>query len=595
MRAPGWIRPVTFIAIVTVAYLFSFADLVAVAAYDTPLAYLGLVPILALIVGMWRYRQCRVAPPVVAPADLVMGGALILLAGGIGIAGQMVVGAYAYWVRLDLLSLPIFALGVLIILYGINACAWSGPAVAFACLVWPVPYQYLLSRILTPLAALTALGVRAAAAILPIGASVLPNHPSTFRVIVPGGSGEISVGTACAGFESVSTFAFLGIALLLVARPRQTERWPRTALRMVAWLGTGTLFVLVGNVCRILLVFLAAHLRGMDFAFTAVHPYAGIATLMLVFAVLVVLLRPFGLVLPGTDGPDAMQRRPWPTRDIRNGAVALATLFGALGLMLHWANTPLAHAGQRLLDREGALITGPLRVVAFLGAGALVVFLAIHLPSESRPNPLFSKLFGAIFLAGSLVLFSVMNTVFASVPAADGNTFAFALRDYDRTMPILEDVAPHYEGARPWLVQYYGRDSRRNVYHYPTPDEASDLWAIIDTTRSRASLNTYSLWSCYSYHGFPEIRRGTVSVGHGVIATIIDWYEPDAHQAWSSISWIQPIQDGNARYHQRIALNGWFAVPRGTTPPEAFFAPFNARMQRDGVALLNALWPTGTV
>lgn len=58
----GWWCPATLIASVLAAYAVPLAALVHQMGYDTPLAYLGLVPPIAFALGCWRYHRTGAAP-----------------------------------------------------------------------------------------------------------------------------------------------------------------------------------------------------------------------------------------------------------------------------------------------------------------------------------------------------------------------------------------------------------------------------------------------------------------------------------------------------------------------------------------------------
>src|SRR5205823_275721 len=151
--------------------------------YDTPLAYLALVPPLAFALGCWEYRRMRAAPAPLTARDAVAGGLLLLVAAlvatglpvlatpsarsrPVGLADFPRSGPRAH---LDLLSLPVFAAGMLVLLYGLTALRWAWPAIIYGFLVWPVPYTLLLGHFLPVVSAATAWATGRLSMALPLG------------------------------------------------------------------------------------------------------------------------------------------------------------------------------------------------------------------------------------------------------------------------------------------------------------------------------------------------------------------------------------------------------------------------------------------
>src|SRR5258708_25828469 len=79
-RGWGWWRPVALTASILLAYAAPLATLVRAMGYDTPIAYLGLVPPIAFALGYWQHRGTGAAPARIALVDVVVGGMLLMLA-----------------------------------------------------------------------------------------------------------------------------------------------------------------------------------------------------------------------------------------------------------------------------------------------------------------------------------------------------------------------------------------------------------------------------------------------------------------------------------------------------------------------------------
>src|SRR5437660_266830 len=129
-RGWGWWRPVVLMASILVAYAAPLATLVRAMGYDTPIAYLGLVPPIAFALGYWLHHRTGAAPAQLALVDVVAGGMLLMLAAlvssGLPILANprtwaqqvdlTVFPLFAASAHLDLLSLPVFAAGMLVLL-----------------------------------------------------------------------------------------------------------------------------------------------------------------------------------------------------------------------------------------------------------------------------------------------------------------------------------------------------------------------------------------------------------------------------------------------------------------------------------------------
>jgi transmembrane exosortase EpsH len=195
-RVRAWWRPAALIAGIVAAYALPLTTLVGAMGYDTPLAYLGLVPPLAFALGCWQHHRHDAAPASLAPRDAVAGGVLLILAALVG-TGAPVLLTPSAWSRrfdlaalprfaasahLDLLSLPLFAAGILVLLYGAMALRWAWPAIGYGFLVWPVPYTFLLAHVLPFVSDATARAMGGLSAVLPLGATVSPEDGTLFTI-----------------------------------------------------------------------------------------------------------------------------------------------------------------------------------------------------------------------------------------------------------------------------------------------------------------------------------------------------------------------------------------------------------------------------
>jgi exosortase/archaeosortase family protein len=151
-------------------------------------------------------------------------------------------------------------------------------------------------------------------------------EPDLFMVGSGAQAFAVSIGSACAGVNSLVGFLLLGGALLYVVRG--------PALRRVAWLAVGLGLVFCLNVIRILAILAIGASFGQEAALDVLHPVAG----MLVFSVgvigMVALVPRFGLrfleMAPKAAPPEA--DRSNPVRRVRPAfavALGLAVVLGA--------------------------------------------------------------------------------------------------------------------------------------------------------------------------------------------------------------------------------------------------------------------------
>jgi exosortase/archaeosortase family protein len=310
-RGVGWIdgavhatafwRAAAVVVCVALAYNYSLQTLVQEMGQQTPLAYLGLVPLIAVLLGVVLAQRRSSAPDIHDRyLDYMVGIPLLTLAMGLLIVAPDGLPS-VYWLhRLDLLSLPLFAAGAISLAFGVRALVRVRAAVLFLFLAWPYPYVVLLDHELTWFTDTTAAAVKAVLQLIPV-ASVAPN--GDFLVSHATGVSQsftVSVSSACSGINSGLGFLIVGAAAAILMRGR-------LAMKLL-WLVCGTALLFVVNVGRILLVLAAGGLWGEHFAIDILHPLIGLAVILGATLVMLLWLPHFHLSL----GVGATQRRPRP-------------------------------------------------------------------------------------------------------------------------------------------------------------------------------------------------------------------------------------------------------------------------------------------
>jgi exosortase/archaeosortase family protein len=339
-----WWRPVALIASVAVAYAMPLSTLFRAMGSDTPIAYLGLVPPIAFALGCWHYYRADAVPASPTMRDVMGGGILLVLAALIGIGLPVVVRSpirsqhfdlatflqFAANAHLDLLSLPIFAAGILVLLYGLAALRWASPAIGYGFLVWPVPYIFLLGHFLPVVLDATVRLVNRLSAALPLGATSDPGDGTLFTIATPHGPQTVSIGSACSGFNSFVAWLLFGAAICLVMRERRRGggMLHRTA-RLIFWLLIGAIATFLCNIARITLLFAAVHRSGLDGTFGWMHALLGNGLFALVVLGMLGLLVPLGLAFPQ---PIRATRDPSSSASVPSSAQASLLAFAALAL-----------------------------------------------------------------------------------------------------------------------------------------------------------------------------------------------------------------------------------------------------------------------
>jgi hypothetical protein len=156
-HVPAGPRLAVAIVAVAVAYHFSLATLASEWRYDTPLADLVLVPPIAaglLVAASRRHRY--VAFLRLGRFDLVLAGTFAAAALGLVAAGPALWSKYFWAMRIDLLTLPLFAAAAIVLLFGARALVPLAFPIGFLLLAWPLPYVALLERGLSAFTGATA-------------------------------------------------------------------------------------------------------------------------------------------------------------------------------------------------------------------------------------------------------------------------------------------------------------------------------------------------------------------------------------------------------------------------------------------------------
>jgi len=287
-RTRTTVQMTVLLGVVVLAYNYSLSTLIQNAGLETPLAYVSLVPAIALALAAVRARPLRPEPAIHdRQVDYIVG--LPLVAGALA-ANLLLPGRLSamFWVwRIDLLTLPIFVAGAVAIIFGVRVLWRQKLAIGYLFLGWPYPYSSVLLRVLDAFTTATLFAIREIVRIIPVAKSVASPDGTLFVVTHHGQSFPLSIVSACSGVNSVVGFLLIGSAFAAVVRGPM--------VRKVLWLAGGMLLLWAINLARITFIFWAGSTWGEHVAIGILHPFVGLVTFSVGVGVMVLLIRPLGM------------------------------------------------------------------------------------------------------------------------------------------------------------------------------------------------------------------------------------------------------------------------------------------------------------
>jgi exosortase/archaeosortase family protein len=270
-----------------VAYPFSLITLIRDLTVDSPLAYIGLVPFIAVILMVVRGLPERREPDIHDRYVDYIVGLPFLAAALIVVILLPVHQSTFFWLwRIDLLSPPLFVAGAIAIVFGVRALWRMRLPVSFLLLAWPLPYSVLLSGLMDGFTSLTTSALAGFVRLLPL-AQPVGGTDGIFAIPHRGGAFQVSVASACTGINGVVGFLLVGSAFAAVVTGR--------LLPKAIWLASGMALIWVLNLVRILALFGVGQLWGETAALDWFHPVVGLMAFNLGVLVMILMLRPFHL------------------------------------------------------------------------------------------------------------------------------------------------------------------------------------------------------------------------------------------------------------------------------------------------------------
>jgi exosortase/archaeosortase family protein len=317
------------LAEIAIAYRYSLTTIIRGIGLQTPLAYLGLVPLLALAVALGRARPALDEPEIHdRQLDWIVALPFFGIAFGIVaiLPGQLSV---LYWQRrIDLLSLPFFAVAVVTLVFGVRTTWRLRVPFLFLLLAWPMPWTSLLGTVLDSVTTATLAALHRLALATAWAAPVANSDGSLFRIGHGNAAFVVSVASPCSGVNGLVGFVLAGSAFLALVRGSR--------VRKLTWLTVGLAVTWTMNIGRLAILLYVGNRWGEGAAIEVLHPYLGLVTFSIGVLLMIFVMPAFGISPAPAATPgerDAVRARtPAVTRSLPAllTIAALAIPIGAL-------------------------------------------------------------------------------------------------------------------------------------------------------------------------------------------------------------------------------------------------------------------------
>jgi exosortase/archaeosortase family protein len=254
-----------------VAYPYSLLTLIEQLDVQSPLAYVGLVPVFALALA-GAYAQPKPNEPDIydRQLDYIVGVPLLLAAAAITILLPHHMSATYWQWRVDLLAVPLFVAGLLAIVFGVRVLWRQRLPIAYLLLALPALYTVVLNSVLLWYTNFTVSILRDIVARVPVAVPTAVPGDALFTVTHHGHSFELQVVTACSGVDGLVGFLLIGVLFAaMVSGP---------LLRKSVWLLTGLPLLWAINIGRMMFIFWAGREWGETVALDVFHPFIGLIT-----------------------------------------------------------------------------------------------------------------------------------------------------------------------------------------------------------------------------------------------------------------------------------------------------------------------------
>jgi exosortase/archaeosortase family protein len=476
---------------VVLAFHYSLRSLLQSLSVDTPLAYVGLVPVIALALAYVYSRPKRKEPAIHdRQLDYIVGLPLIAIALLINLVLPSRLSTM-FWVwRVDLLSLPLFVAGVICVVFGLRALWRQRVPVAFLFLAWPVPYTAILLHAMNSFTNVTLHGVKMALKVFPVAESLPGSDGSVFQIVHHGTTFPLSVVSACSGVNGIVGFLLVGLAFAaVVTGPR---------LRKTLWLIGGILLLWAINLGRLVFIFWVGRTWGEHVAINIFHPFIGLVTFNLGVVLMILALKPIGLRIGfdralGSSGSG--NSSGGPSAGVPGGPVAVPRIFSAVA------------------------------VVAVVGMVLAVNNAGLHnydLVANAAGEPKLAS--------------------YSANPAAPTGWRPDLVTQYDWAKPL-------FGASSTWLrYSYIPTLTGGGDLHSSLP-----VVADVINTNDLQSFSAYGVEACYRFHGYSLSNMAQVRLGGGITGQTLT-YTTSNQGNWTIVWWIWPTKFGDSTHYERVIL-----------------------------------------
>lgn len=487
--------PAAGIVLVTaVAYSLTLGSMFDYLRLETPLAYLPLLPFFSIGIALFTAHRYRNVSAGIRDRqiDFLIGIPMIVFAMLLITIVPALASTYYWSNRPDVLSMALFAGGLITIFYGINWFWRLKGALVFLVLMWPALYLNIMPGVMQSFTDATNGALAKVVHLLPLGVS-LTGQPGLLSVHQASGAPlTVSVGTACSGADSVLGFLLIGAAILTAVG----GGGPRKLLWMIV--GLGLTFAV--NVLRLTSILALASAGHPDLALGGYHAVIGLILFTLVIAAMMRLLPLFGLRPRPDVVPTGRSRQLVPAArrpmTVRRRRIVIGTMT-ALAVLVGLANQGLAPYAA---FQDG---TGSPSVLPFSTTSAPAGMQV----SYYQDYPWAKQYFGA-------------NSTFTRyyVSGAPSNSKS----------PKTTTAA---------LVQ------------------TNLVYADVVRTDDKGSLDAYNLQNCFLFHDYNITTSQRIDVGDGVTALLLNYAAPgNPPQRWATVSWAWPVDYKGQTYFERVTL-----------------------------------------
>lgn len=507
---------------VLIAYSYSLTTLLQTADQQTPLAYISLVPAIALALAAVRARPLKPEPPIHdRQVDYTIGIPLVVTAVAINELLPARMSAMFWVYRVDLFSLPIFVAGAVAIIFGCRVLWRQKLAIAFLFLAWPYPYEKYLLGVLNGFTTVTLLAMQKIAVVTHLATPAVSSDNGLFTISHHGTSFPLSIVSACSGVNGVVGFLLVGSAFAAIVRGPM--------VRKVLWLAGGMVLLFALNLGRITFIFFAGKEWGESIAINVFHPFVGLLLFVVGVVIMLVLIRPLGM-------------------HIQFGAASSSA------------------------SRQAASAVG--------GQGTAVLPPPSPAPKPKNKLPLAVP---KVYLAVAAVALSALVIGSSNLGLRTYNLVAGVAGQAKLTAYIQGPVAPpgwaaRYETSYGWAKPLFGDTSVWNRYQLRSTGSGSlatntAVVADVINTTDLSSFSAFGVENCYTFHGYALKDVTQVALAGGITGQAMS-YTSQQFGSWSIVYWIVPVKmvSGGTSY-ERVVLyvqnRGQGVLAKGLTNGDA--------------------------